>query len=68
MPGEESAVGNLSSSLFLSVGESLEEVPTDIDFASPEFSVDDHTQVDGSLSLSTRVAGPPVYSRALRDF
>ena len=44
MPGEESAVGNHSSSLFLSVGESLEGVPTDIDFASPEFSVDDHTQ------------------------
>ena len=65
MPGEESAVGNFPAVTFLSDGESLEEVPFDIDFTSPEFFVDVHTQVAVSFSLSTR--GPTVYSRDLQS-
>ena len=57
MPGEESAVSNHSASLFLSVGESLEEVPTDIDFTSPEFSVDVHTHRDPQFQLSPPGSG-----------
>ena len=68
MPGEESAVGNHSASLFLPVGDYLAEVPTDIDFTSPEPCDDGHTQVHEPSSLSIRVAGFPVYSRALSDF
>ena len=66
MPGEESAVGNPSAAMFLPEGESLDEVPVDIDFTSPEFTLVIHTQAVESSSLSTRVAGPTVYSRNLQ--
>ena len=52
-------VGIHSTSLSWSVGESLGEV---------SLCVDDHTQAHESSLLPMRVAGPPVYRRALSDF
>ena len=59
MPGEESAVGIHSASLFLSVGIPLADLPTDFDFAPPEPCVDDYTQAHESSLLSITVAETP---------
>ena len=67
MPGEEKAVGRNPAELFLADGESLVGDSIQLDFTSPEF-FDDHIQDVESVFFSERVAGSPVYSRALPDF